>query len=73
MIPEILCQIVDHAGRDPGLQVLRAAVQQDNRLALAAVDVVNFDAAEVGVFAVLDRVSAGTTARQVTAGRIGQV
>ena len=52
---EILLQVGDHAGRDPALEGRRAAVQQHDRLALAAVDVVDLHTAEVGVFAVLDR------------------
>ena len=52
---EILREVGDHTGRDPGLQVGRPAVQQHDRLALAAIDVVDADAvSEVRVFAVLD-------------------
>ena len=56
---EILRQIGDHAGRDPALEVRCAAMQQHDRLALAAVDVVDLDAAEIGEPAVLDRKRGG--------------
>ena len=51
---EILGESVDHAGRDPAFQAGRAAVQQHDRLALAAVDVVDLDTVEFGELAVLD-------------------
>jgi hypothetical protein len=52
---EILLQVADHAGGDPALQGGGASVQQYDRLALAAVDVVDLHAVKIGVLAVVDR------------------
>src|SRR5262249_29760343 len=50
---KILLQVGHDAGADPAVQARRAAMQQHDRLALAAVDVVDLHTIELGVLAVV--------------------
>ena len=52
---KVLLQVGDPAGFDPALQAGGAAMQQHDRLAPAAVDVVDLHTVEIGILAVVGR------------------
>src|SRR6478752_2960331 len=50
---KILLQVGHNASADPAVQARRAAMQQHDRLALAAVNVVDLHAIELGILAIV--------------------